>query len=132
MKLIISENSSSEIELIPYVQSASGPGVHRMKKAEESVFLQCLKERSEHILDDTLLQRKWSEFCEERMNLYLSKLLGHNPIVSRLNRKGHILKYLYFKKSLAATYNVFRTEAHRYVLETIFDKLRADWNNRKS
>lgn len=126
LKLTICRNFSSEIGLIPYVQSGPQPGAHRMKKADENVFLQCLKERSEHIPDETFLGRKWSEFCEERMNFYLSKLLGHNPIMSRLNRKGHIIKYLYFKKSLAVTYNVFCTEAHRYVLETIFEKLRAD------
>lgn len=131
VKLTIYENLGSEIELVPYVQSRSQPGAHRMGKADEQVFLRCLEERSARILDDTFVRRKWAEFCEERSNFYLSKLLGHNPIVSRLNRKGHIVKYLYFKKSLAATYNVFSTEAHRYVLETIFEKLRADWNSRK-
>lgn len=131
LKLIILENLNAEMELIPYVQSGSQPGAHRMDKADEKAFLECLKYRSANILDDAFVELEWAKFCEAKKNLYLSKLLGHNPIVSRLNRKGHILKYLYFKKSLGGTYNVFRTESHRYVLETIFEKLRADWNSRK-
>lgn len=103
----------------------------RMGKVDEQVFLRCIEERSVRILDDAFIERLWVKFCEEKKNFYLSKLLGHNPIVSRLNRKGRIVKYLYFKKSLAATYNMFCTEAHGHVLETIFEKLRANWNCRK-
>jgi len=127
VKLIIYGKRRSEIELIPYTQSKPEVGARRLYKADEQNFFNALKHRSDNILDDEFIENNWTKFCEEKKNFYLSKLLGHNPLITTLNKKGHIVRYLYFKRSLAALYNVYHTESHRQILKTIFKEFYEKW-----
>jgi poly-gamma-glutamate synthesis protein (capsule biosynthesis protein) len=122
VKLSISEDFTSTMNIIPYYQSDLQIGTRRMEKQEEDAFLKSLKERSTAIKNDNFVQAEWLKFCEKRKYEYLSNILGHNFLLKRLNIKGLILKTLYNKKDLVRLGNVISCEAHREVLETIFNQ----------
>lgn len=121
VKLSITEDFSSTMNIVPYLQSNSQIGARKMDKEAEESFLCSFKKRSRSILDDTFIQKEWLKFCEERKNAYLSSILGHNRLFSKLNTHGHLVKYFYTAKSLIRLQNFVSCESHREVLETIFN-----------
>lgn len=121
VKLSICEDLSSAMDIIPYVQSNSQAGARKMEKELEQAFRQSLEERSIAIKDHTFVNTQWLQFCGKRKHGYLSKVLGHNRLFSKLNNRGLLVKYFYTKNSLLRLQNVISCEAHREVLETIFN-----------
>lgn len=120
VKLLITEKLNSTMEIVPSVQSKSHPGARKMEKKEEQLFLESLKKRSMRIADNGFVRAEWLEFCKNRKESYLSKLLGYNRFFSKLNKKGLLLKYFYGDRALTRIQNVVCCEAHREVIETIF------------
>ena len=121
VELSIADDMRSTMEIIPYLQSDSQPGARKMDKEMEQFFRQSLDERSNAIKDDTFVQAQWLMFCEERKHEYLSNLLGHNRLFSKLNSHGLLEKYLYTARLLMRSQNMVSCEAHREILETIFN-----------
>ena len=108
------------MDLVPFVQSDSTPGVRKMK-GEGDQFLHSLEERSLTIRDDAYVEEQWLEFCEEHKQDYLSTVLGHGRILRRLTRLVWVRKLLYGRRELLGVRNVVCCETHREALETIFD-----------
>jgi poly-gamma-glutamate synthesis protein (capsule biosynthesis protein) len=121
VKLMIAEDLGSTMEVIPYLQSDPQPGARKMDKETERLFRKSLEERSLSIRDDAFVQAQWLQFCEKIKYEYLSKVLAHNRVLSKLNSQGFLVKYFYTTSSLTCLRNVISCEAHREVLGTIFD-----------
>jgi len=121
VRLSIAEDLSSSMDIIPYVQSGSKVGARKMDKEAEQSFLGSLEERSRSVTDDDFVQEQWLRFCEKVKHEYLSKVLAHNRVLSRLNSRGSVVKYLYTADSLTCMRNIVSCESHREVLETIFN-----------
>jgi hypothetical protein len=120
VKLLIADDRSSTLDLIPYVQSAPPPGARRMMPEAEQRFRRAVEEKSRAIKDDTFVEAEWLRFCEARKNGYLSSLLGHNRIFRKLNARGLMLKLFYPKNSLLGVRNIVCCETHSEAIETIF------------
>lgn len=122
VRLSIAGPGNAKMELVPYVQSRSRGvvGVAKMQAAEAQSLLQEIEQRSACIPNDAYLHEQWERFCSERKNEYLSVVLGHNRILSRLNKNGLVVKWLYSVHALLGIENHISCEAHREVLETIF------------
>lgn len=123
VKLSIMNDLSSEMHLIPYIQSYLGPGAKKMNKEEEATFRYDMEKRSLSITDGMFVQQKWVEFCEAKKDEYLGFLLGHNPLLRKLFSYPFFRNLLCSKKVLT-TYirNIILCESHRDILETIFDQ----------
>ncbi len=119
VRLSVAPDLSSAVEIIPYVQSDSRPGARRMDTEAERLFRSSIEERSRAVTDDDFVQAQWLRFCEGVKHEYLSKALAHNRVLSRLNSRGAVVKYLYTADSLTCMRNVVTCESHREVLETI-------------
>jgi len=122
VKLSLSDDFTSTMDLIPYFQSDSQVGARKMNKHEEQLFLKILKKRSIAIKDDAFVQARWLEFCENKKYEYLSNVLGHNRFFKKLNKNGLLLRFFYKNSDLVRLGNVISCEAHREVLETIFNQ----------
>lgn len=122
VKLLIADDFSSTMDIIPYLQSDSQAGARKMEKEAEQLFRQSLKERSIAITDDAFIKAQWLQFCENRKYEYLGKVLGHNRLFCKLNAHGFFVKYFYTKSALNCAFNIISCEAHREVLETIFNR----------
>lgn len=121
VKLSISEDFSSTMDTIPYSQSNSHIGARKMGRDEEQLFRESFKKRSIDMMDNNFLKNQWLQFCKKKKNNLLSKVLGHNRVLKKLNQKGLLLRYFYTKKALISLQNVISCEAHREILETIFN-----------
>ena len=119
VKLSISDDLSSTISIIPYLQSFSQPGARRMKKEEEQLFLQKLKERSSAITDDAFIRAQWVQFCNSKKYAYMSGIFGHNLFLKKLISKGLLPKLFFTRESITRLKNIISCEAHREVIETI-------------
>ncbi|MGA2863526.1 MAG: CapA family protein [Verrucomicrobiota bacterium] len=122
VKLRIAQDARSSMEILPFVQSDPLPGARRMNPERERQFLQSLLEKCNAVKDDAWVQAQWRSFCEGRKHSYLSSLLGHNRVLSKLNAKGLVAKFVHGKRSLLRAKNTACCETHREAIETIFSR----------
>ena len=85
VKLSIAACATSTMAIVPFVQSNPAPGARRMDEAKEQEFRRRLAQRSAAIQDDAFVQAEWLKFCDQNKHSYISGLLGHNRILSKLN-----------------------------------------------
>jgi poly-gamma-glutamate synthesis protein (capsule biosynthesis protein) len=121
IKLSIAPDATSTMNIVPFTQSNPPPGARRMPKDREEKFRQTLVGRSTAIQDDAFVQAEWLKFCEENAHSYISGLLGHNRILSKLNSRGLLTRLLYNQRVLLGVRNTVICETHREAIETIFD-----------
>lgn len=117
--LLIKLNISSkvEIEYIPIVKSKVGVRLATGQVSEE-ILLEFNK-RSEKILQDNFIEKKYQEFAQENIVSYLRNLAGFGKWMSRIDRKlfnGMLLKRKYNKEQLLAIQNYIECEAHRELM----------------
>jgi poly-gamma-glutamate synthesis protein (capsule biosynthesis protein) len=121
VKLKIKKDFTAQMDLIPYNQSEHHAGARKMVYEEAQEFLKMIDDRSKSILDPSFVMSQWLEFCKSKKNEYLSYLIGQNKIFKRLDRYGFMVKYFYAQKLKTSIRNIIMCEAHRNVLETIFE-----------
>jgi poly-gamma-glutamate synthesis protein (capsule biosynthesis protein) len=122
VKLSIAADATSSMKIVPFIQSDPAPGARRMDQAKEQEFCRQLTQRSAAIRDDAFVQAEWLRFCEENKHAYISGLLGHKRILSKLNARGWLTRFLYNQKVLLGVRNIVCCETHREAIETIFDQ----------
>jgi len=123
IKLKISNDFTSTIEFIPFVQSSPAPGARRMNGEKETAFREHLTSLSESLQNDDWVQAQWLSFCEQKKFAYLSAVLGHNRILRKLNKRGFLARWFYRKQEFLSVRNMVCCETHREALETIFKRL---------
>jgi poly-gamma-glutamate capsule biosynthesis protein CapA/YwtB (metallophosphatase superfamily) len=121
VKLSIAADATSSMKIVPFIQSDPAPGARRMDQAKEQEFCRLLTQRSAAIRDDAFVQAEWLRFCEENKHAYISGLLGHNRILSKLNAGGWLTRFLYNQRVLLGVRNIVCCETHRDAIETIFN-----------
>jgi len=121
VKISVRDDLHSTMSLVPYVQSDSQAGVWRMNDNEEQKFFQKLKKMSSEITDDVYVRDQWLKFCKSKKGSYLKRVFGHNYFFRKLASKRIFLKVFCSKESLLRFHNTISCEAHRDVLETLFD-----------
>ena len=122
VKLTVGTDRSLNMEIVPFTQSDPRPGARRMPKDREEKFRRTLAERSAAIQDDEFVQTEWLKFCESNKHDYISGLLGHNRILSKLNCRGLLTRFLYNRRVMLGVRNTVLCETHREVIETIFNR----------
>jgi len=120
VKLVIADDATSTMEIVPYAQSDPVPGARRMERAREEQFRRTLVEKSNAVKEDAVVQTGWLAFCQAEKHAYLSGLLGHGRLLSRLNARGWLTKYLYGKRQMLGVRSIVCCETHREAIETIF------------
>lgn len=120
VRLHVAKDATARMELVPYVQSEPVPGARRMPPEREQNFLRMLQERANAVTDDGFVDAEWVRFCEENRHDYLSCLLGHNRILSKLNRAGLVERVFHTHDALLRSKNIVCCETHREAVETLF------------
>ena len=123
VKLLIDDQMNPSVRIVPYVQSNLEIGARKMSEDDELLFMKALEERSLAVKNDDFIRSQWLTLCDSKKNQYISSILGHNRLFRRLNKHGHLVKYLYSQQSLIAIQNMIVCESHREVLETILNDL---------
>jgi len=124
VQLHISRDGTSRMELLPFERTHIGLGIRKTPPEAAESLLQAMAERSGNLGIPGYIQEHWSRFCSERRSGYLSMVLGHGRVLRHLNRHGLLFRLFCSEDSKLAMENVIRCEAHREVLETVFDEIR--------
>lgn len=120
VKLNLTNKSGLSVELIPYEQSKGFTGVKLIKGEKRKEVLGRMQDLSRQIEDTDKVADLWEQLCTKELNLYQSRLLGHNKYLRFLNRKIGFANWLYpeWKKNMIR--NVVECETHREGLETLW------------
>jgi poly-gamma-glutamate capsule biosynthesis protein CapA/YwtB (metallophosphatase superfamily) len=121
IRLSIAPDATSTMDIVPFTQSNPAPGARRMPKEREEKFRQALGKRSAAVQDDAFVQAEWLNFCDQNKHSYISGLLGHNRILSKLNSRGWLTRLFYNQRVLLGVRNTVLCETHREAIETIFN-----------
>lgn len=123
VRLSIEADKTTEMDLIPYIQSDLRPGARRMSADEETTFTRDLQDRSARIQEEGFVEQEWRKFCQKKRHEYFSILRGHSRPVRGLNRMVHFTDWLYSRDELRRLQNTVRCEAHREVLQSILSEV---------
>jgi poly-gamma-glutamate synthesis protein (capsule biosynthesis protein) len=110
-------DNEMRVEYIPIVKKGNGVYL-AVGKIAESILTEFQK-RSNEILKDGVLEKKYREFAQENIQSYLRKFSGFGKWLSRIDRillKDMLLKIKYNKKQLLKLQNCIECEAHRELI----------------
>lgn len=124
VRLSFPADGTTEMDLIPYIQSDARPGARPVSADEGAAFRRDLQARSARVQEEGFVEREWRAFCRKQRDLYFSILRGHSRPVRALNRMMHFTNWLYSRAKLRTLHNVVRCDAHREVLQTILSEER--------
>lgn len=118
--LIIKADIGKELKVgcIPLVKKGSGVRLAQGDKAEE--ILSSFQNRSDEILQEGFVQRRYEQFASESRDNYLRCFFGFGKWLSRFDRRllgGGLLKHRY-ERSRLAMQDYIECEAHRELLLT--------------
>ena len=112
LQLVFNE-SDITFDLIPYVQGFDVPGVRQMTDGEKRVFNDFIAECNQLIQDDTKLERKYREFCEQSNDMYLVTLEPYSNKYFRYARFRKFIPSFLSKKRACNVLNYIMCESHR-------------------
>ena len=124
VNLSIREDNTSEMSIIPYIQSDAHIGARRMQRDEETNFLNELKKKSKKVEDIEFVKKEWDMFCKDFRYTYFSIFRGHNKLFRFLNRWFHFSDIFYSKKSIVVLQNIIRCESHREAVLSILSEVK--------
>jgi len=110
------------MECIPFRQSKPVPGARLLAAAEADAWRQRMEQRNRCVSDPAFVEAEWLRFCEEQRHDALSTVLGHGPILARLNRRGWVERFWVGERRLREVRNMVLCETHRELLQTVFDR----------
>jgi len=112
----------SEMEVLPFIQSQPPPGARRLTGDAEAVWHERMTALGARVVDSEWVREQWQEYCREHRHDAFSAVLGHNRLLSLLNRRGWLTRCLYGKQTLLGVRNMVLCESHREILETLFEE----------
>jgi len=121
VKLLISEDLNSTINLIPFSQSLSQAGAKRLENKRCTEFLEELKKRSLAIKDDSFVRKQWLKFCKRNKFNCLARIYGINLFFTKLIYRNLFTRFFLNNISLSRLQNTISCESHREVLETLLE-----------
>lgn len=119
VRLRVERGPGSQMDLLPFRQSVPVPGARRLTGDDEMRFREGLDARSRAIADPSFVRAEWQEYCGEIRRGALSSLLGHGPILRRLNFGDWLTRRLDRSGRLLGVRNMVLCETHREKLETL-------------
>jgi len=90
--------------------------------AEADAWRQGMGQRNRCVTGSAFVEAEWLRFCEEQRHDALSTVLGHGPILARLNRRGWVERFWVGERRLRGVRNMVLCETHRELLQTVFDR----------
>ena len=93
-----------------------------MTAGEERAFLGDFTNRSEAIVDESVVERQWEAFCKYGKRGYLHHLHGKPGFARRLAGKLNLLHHFDSREVQRRRLSLIRCESHREALITVLDR----------
>lgn len=110
---LVFDELDTTFNLIPYVQGFDVPGVRLMADGEKRSFNDFIAECNQLIQDDSKLERKYREFCEDSKDMYLVTLEPYSNKYLRYARFRKFIPSFLSKKRAYHVLNYVMCESHR-------------------
>ncbi len=128
IELVLKEDNSTQIQLIPYIHKSfykDEIGIRKMDIEESKVFMESILDENKKMINDpNYVAQKWVKLSESLENTYLSILNGHGRIMRKLNEKFPWLKLVYKNSRRRVLKNIVTCETHHEIVETILKEKR--------
>lgn len=124
IEVVIKDDSSSKIEIIPYVHKSlhddNGIGIQKMNTQESQKFIENIQKESEKMISNVnFVTDQWNQLAHSLEPTYLSILNGNGRVMRKLNEKFPWLKMIYKKDRKLVLKNIVTCETHHEILKTI-------------
>jgi len=115
---------SPDFCVVPLVQSEGGkPGARLMKGERLLNFQQELQYRCKEIMDPSVVDQNWDEFCEQQRVEYLRRFGALHRLFRLLDRYTGYIQYLLGRRRIRLDQlNLVRCESHREVLINLLSR----------
>lgn len=114
---LLIEDKRIHFDAIPYFQSQTVPGVHKMNAANQMRFFDEMLKKSAELKNNVLLEDKWIQYCKEQKKTYMATLFGHNRLMRKFS--SILFKTLYSKEDVLRALLLVQCETHQEILNTI-------------
>ncbi|UYP48019.1 hypothetical protein NEF87_004304 [Candidatus Lokiarchaeum ossiferum] len=112
------------MEIIPYHQSISNPGIKLLHDEKKKVFMRKLLALNSNLLDSRKYTKIWKNFCMKSENNVLS--LQYLPTnffgISTLAKCIPISRFLVSKREIPTKLNLIRCDSHRELLISVLEQ----------
>ena len=123
IELIINDDNSTNIQLIPYVHNSfyrDEIGIRKMNTEESEIFMDNISEASKKMTENPkYVNDEWVKLSKSLENTYLSVLNGNGRIMRKLNEIFPWLKLIYKNKRKLVLKNILTCETHHEIIKTI-------------
>lgn len=111
------DDHSFDVEYVPIMKCGAGVQIAKDETGED--ILSGFKRRSNEIMENGLIEKKYSELAKTNIESYLRFLSGFNRWVSVLDRKifkGRLVRRKYTLRKVLGVRNFIECETHRELL----------------
>jgi len=123
IEVILHEDNSSDIKLIPYIHKSffkDEIGIRKMTPEEIKPFIDKINKASQKMIQNPeYINKEWVKLSKSLENTYFSILNGNGRLMRKLNEKFSWLKAIYRNDRKLVLKNVVTCETHREIVETI-------------
>lgn len=118
------DNNGVRVESIPVVQSESGnPGAMRMQGRRLAEFQSEFRSRNTEVLDPSIVDARWDEFCSRKRNEYLRRYGALHRAFRLLDRVTGYIRFLLGRNRMRLDHlNLLQCESHREVLINVLSR----------
>lgn len=121
IKLALNSKVKIEYDLIPFEQTPDVGGARKMNENRANDFLEEIYIRSNQIIDEEFVEKRWAEYTNQFKNYYTSILRGHNKLIRKINKITSFTDVIYSEKDKLTLQNIVRCESHREALKSILE-----------
>jgi hypothetical protein len=125
IEVMLNDDNSTEIKLIPYVHNSflnDEIGIRKMTLEESKPFMNTIDEAFQKMIQNpNYVQEEWLKLSKSLESTYFSILNGNGRLMRKLNEKFSWLKLIYKNDRKLALKNIVTCETHREIVETILE-----------
>ena len=123
IELLINNDNSTNIQLIPYIHNSfykDEIGIRKMNAEESKAFISSISEDNKRMVENAdYVRNEWLKLSMSLENTYLSILNGNGRLMRKLNEKLPWLKLVYKNERKLVVKNIVTCETHQEIVETI-------------
>lgn len=123
IEVLLNEDNSFKIELVPYVHNSfygEGIGIRKMNEEESRDFFQKIEiQNQKMVADPNYVNDEWVKLSKSLERTYLSILNGNGRLMRKLNEMFPWLNMVYKNDRRRVLKNIITCETHREIVETI-------------
>jgi len=125
IEVMLNDDNSTEIKLIPYVHNSflnDEIGIRKMTLEESKPFMNTIDEAFQKMIQNpNYVQEEWLKLSKSLESTYFSILNGNGRLMRKLNEKFSWLKLIYKNDRKLTLKNIVTCETHREIVETILE-----------